>query len=508
MPDIRRTKSGLVLAGRYHLEHLIARGGMAQVWRAEDDVLGRAVAVKVLLAHLAADESFLARFRREAIAAARLSHANIVSTYDTGVDDGLAYIVMELVEGETLRDALAGPSRPTRSRLVEIAVEVAEALQYAHRCGVVHRDVKPANILLCADGRVKVADFGIAKAALAEDGFEQDLTQTGAILGTAKYLSPEQVDGRSSDGRSDVYALGVVLYEMLCGRPPFTGETDMAVGAQHLSVEPRRPRLLQPDLSPDLEAVVLRALAKAPDQRYPSAGVMGHALRSLPRGTPAVAVPLPDETTPAQGIPVLAPSPPRRWTVPTPSLPVGRSWLAAGGAAALVVVVAIVVAVASLDGSPERPSRERARDGSGPPSAVRIAGVQSFDPDGNGAEHDAELANLTDGNATTTWGTEQYASPQFGNLKPGVGLVIRLDGTTKLTRLTVASPSRGWSAEVATANSSPSDRAAWGQAVDRGTASGGETTFDLGGRSATHLLLWITDLGGQNAMEIGELEAT
>ncbi|MDQ6946844.1 MAG: protein kinase, partial [Actinomycetota bacterium] len=218
----RRIDAQGVLGGRYRLQLSIASGGMAEVWEAQDEILGRRVAVKVLHSHLATDRSFLARFRREAIAAARLAHPNVVATYDTGVDDGVAWIVMERVDGSTLRQVLSTSSPLDPGRAVRIAIQVADALDYAHRAGVIHRDVKPGNILLTDSDRVKVADFGIAKAAIeaAEDADGpsidfSDLTQSGAIVGTAKYLSPEQVNGEAVDGRSDVYALGVVLYEMV-----------------------------------------------------------------------------------------------------------------------------------------------------------------------------------------------------------------------------------------------------------------------------------------------------
>ncbi|MEA2932387.1 MAG: eukaryotic-like serine/threonine-protein kinase, partial [Actinomycetota bacterium] len=198
-PDVFRPEQ--VIAGRYRLRHQIARGGMAEVWEAGDDVLGRSVAVKVLLPEFAADPTFIERFRREAIAAARLAHPNVVATFDTGVDGDMAFIVMELVDGRTLRDVLVerGPLPPPEA--VSIAAQAADALHYAHEAGIVHRDVKPANILLCPDGRVKVADFGIAKAALSDASFgpsstDWDLTGTGMVVGTAKYLSPEQFEGK------------------------------------------------------------------------------------------------------------------------------------------------------------------------------------------------------------------------------------------------------------------------------------------------------------------------
>ncbi len=274
-----------VLAGRYRLRRLIAKGGMAEVWEAVDDILGRPVAVKVLHSHLADDESFRERFRREAIAAARLAHPNVVATFDTGTDEGITFIVMELVEGATLRQILneTGPMAP--ARIVHVGAQVADALHYAHRAGVVHRDVKPANILVCPDGRVKVADFGIAKAVEESEpdrpSPSEALTGTGSIIGTAQYLAPEQVDGRAVDGRTDVYALGVVLYEMVCGRPPFTGETDMAVALKHITTNPVAPGAVRAGVPRALEEIVLRAMAKAPEHRYQSADELRLALLSI-----------------------------------------------------------------------------------------------------------------------------------------------------------------------------------------------------------------------------------
>ncbi len=208
--------TGRLIGGRYRLDRLIATGGMAQVWEATDETLARKVAVKLLHPHLAADESFVERFRREAVAAARLSHPAIVSIYDTCSDGDVEAIVMELVHGSTLREYLNEHGALEPGQAVAILAEVADALDTAHRSGVVHRDIKPANILLSTDGRVLVADFGIAKAG-------SDLTATNTTLGTAKYLAPEQVEGGAVDARTDVYALGVVLYEALCGRAPFVG---------------------------------------------------------------------------------------------------------------------------------------------------------------------------------------------------------------------------------------------------------------------------------------------
>jgi len=253
-----------VLSGRYELSHLVARGGMAEVYRARDQLLDRPVALKVLFPELSVDRSFVERFRREAQAAANLSHPNIVPVFDWGEDNGTYFIVMEFVDGRALSSILrtAGPLHPDRA--AEIAADVAGALAYAHRHGVVHRDVKPGNVLITEEGTIKVTDFGIARAV----NTEESLTQTGAVMGTATYFSPEQAEGMGVDSRSDIYSLGVVLFEMVTGRPPFLGDTPVAVASKHVREHPPAPREINPAVPPDLEAIILKCLAKSPDHRY------------------------------------------------------------------------------------------------------------------------------------------------------------------------------------------------------------------------------------------------
>ncbi len=500
-----------VLAGRYRLRRLIAKGGMAEVWEAEDDILGRRVAVKILHPHLAADESFRERFRREAIAAARLAHPNVVATYDTGTDEGITFIVMELVDGKTLRQILneSGPMPP--GRVVHIGAQVADALHYAHKAGVVHRDVKPANLLICPDGRVKVADFGIAKAV--EDA-EPDrpspsdaLTSTGSIVGTAQYLSPEQVDGRTVDGRTDVYALGVVLYEMLCGRPPFSGDTDMAVALKHVTSTPLAPRQVRGGIPRALEEVVLRAMAKAPEARYQSAADLQTALLSVDLGADeatnvvaptgyvpgAVGV---DAATPPRGIPPSFAQTERRWMVPTIAI------------VAVALTLGLVgVLFARSDAGQKLLDNLKPGEPAASQQAIPTPTPLAFDPPpGSGSEHDSDLGNLVDGDPSTTWSTEQYSTRNFGGLKPGVGVILQLDGPHKLKQLTVTSPSTGWSAEVVVADSAKPSRDAWGAPVDsKKGISGGTTTFDLGGRTGGAVLLWITDLGDGTSVTVADL---
>ena len=264
----RFDRTGTLLAGRYRFEQRIAVGGMAEVWEAVDQVLDRPVAIKVLHPHLAGDQAFVERFRREAIAAARLTHPSIVAIYDTHSSEGEEAIVMELVRGMSLRKHLDDTGALTAPEAVAIGVRVAEALATAHRAGLVHRDIKPANILLCEDERVMVADFGIAKLT------DADHTTEGTVLGTAKYLAPEQVSGTAVDARTDLYSLGIVLYEMVCGRVPFSGDTDTATVLARLHQDPTPPRQIRPEVPQALEAVILHTLQRDPDDRPGSADAL------------------------------------------------------------------------------------------------------------------------------------------------------------------------------------------------------------------------------------------
>ncbi len=297
------------LGGRYLVETLIASGGMARVYRGRDSVLGRIVAIKVLVPPLDSDPEFVARFRREARSAAGLNHPGVVAVFDTGSDGNVQYIVMEYVEGHTLAGIIRREAPLPPGRAAEIGMAVSEALSAAHQKGLVHRDVKPANIMVTPSGAIKVMDFGIARAAT------DTLTRTGRILGTAAYLSPEQARGQPADPRSDLYSLGCVLYETLTGRPPFTGESPVAVASRHVAEEPEPPSKVNPDVPAALESVVLKALAKDPAIRYQSARAMGEDLAGIVQGAvPPIAAGLGAVTEPispgGQQTPVLpAPTP-------------------------------------------------------------------------------------------------------------------------------------------------------------------------------------------------------
>ncbi|GAA1430574.1 Stk1 family PASTA domain-containing Ser/Thr kinase [Streptomyces thermospinosisporus] len=278
------------LGGRYELGQVLGRGGMAEVYLAHDTRLGRTVAVKTLRADLARDPSFQARFRREAQSAASLNHPAIVAVYDTGEDyiDGVSipYIVMEYVDGSTLRELLHSGRKLLPERAMEMTIGILQGLEYAHRNGIVHRDIKPANVMLTRNGQVKVMDFGIARA-MGDSGMT--MTQTAAVIGTAQYLSPEQAKGEQVDARSDLYSTGCLLYELLTVRPPFVGDSPVAVAYQHVREEPQAPSVFDPEITPEMDAIVLKALVKDPDYRYQSADEMRADIEACLDGQPVAA---------------------------------------------------------------------------------------------------------------------------------------------------------------------------------------------------------------------------
>jgi serine/threonine-protein kinase len=296
-----------LLGGRYQVGELLGYGGMAEVHRGRDLRLGRDVAIKMLRTDLARDNTFQMRFRREAQNAAALNHPAIVAVYDTGEEraptgEVLPYIVMEFVAGRTLKEVLAAEGRIMPRRALEMTADICAALEFSHRHGIIHRDIKPGNVMLTPNGQVKVMDFGIARA-LASGA--TTMTQTSAVIGTAQYLSPEQARGEAVDARSDVYAAGCVLFELLCGHPPFVGDSPVAVAYQHVREDPRPPSASNRDVTPDLDAIVLKALAKNPANRYQSAAEMRADLLRAAAGRPVMATPVmrEEETLPLTAAP-------------------------------------------------------------------------------------------------------------------------------------------------------------------------------------------------------------
>lgn len=277
-----------VYGGRYELQRGIARGGMADVFLAHDRLLDRPVAVKVLFPELSSDRNFVERFRREAQSAANLAHPNIVGVYDWGEEADTYFIVMEYVDGRPLSEVIRSEGPLLADRAADVGADIAAALAAAHSKGVIHRDVKPSNVLLGPTGHVKVTDFGIARAISASEG----LTQTGAVMGTATYFSPEQAQGHALDGRSDVYSLGVVLYEMVCGKPPFAGDSPVSVAYKHVKEDPAPPRDRNPDVPEDFQRIVMKALAKNPANRYQSADELRGDLQNFRAGRQVTAEPV------------------------------------------------------------------------------------------------------------------------------------------------------------------------------------------------------------------------
>jgi eukaryotic-like serine/threonine-protein kinase len=359
--------------GRYQVGELLGYGGMAEVHRGRDLRLGRDVAIKMLRTDLARDATFQMRFRREAQNAASLNHPAIVAVYDTGEERGptgetLPYIVMEFVNGRTLKEVLAAEGRLMPRRALEITADICAALEFSHRHGIIHRDIKPGNVMLTQTGVVKVMDFGIARA-LASGA--TTMTQTSAVIGTAQYLSPEQARGEAVDARSDVYAAGCVLYELLCGHPPFVGDSPVSVAYQHVREDPRPPSSANRDVTPDIDAVVLKALAKNPLNRYQSAGEMRADLLRAAAGRPVAATPVmrPDDVTAMVAPPVMRPQ-----GAPTRTMParVGDAKRRRASAWVLAVLSALgVLAVIALGYGLYLANK----DGTQPPEQIAVPNV-------------------------------------------------------------------------------------------------------------------------------------
>jgi serine/threonine-protein kinase len=486
---------GRVLTGRYRLDQQIARGGMATVWLARDELLGRRVAVKTLHPDLAHDDALRGRFRQEAVAAAALSHPNIVATYDTGEDDGTAFIVMELVEGESLRQVLDRRRVLDPPEATTIARQVAAALDHAHRQGVVHRDIKPANVLVPREGPVKVTDFGIAKATGGAD-----YTRTGTVVGTARYLSPEQVQGQPTDARTDVYALGLVLYEMLAGRPAYSGDTEMATALARLTGPPPPLELVRPGVPPALAAVVDAALQPDPAQRISSAAAFDQALHRAsqgvapqPRPAPAAAPRSRPATAPRPAA-TPRPAPRRRKRHPFRVL-LFILFLAALGVAAGLITARIV--------SDDFPG------GTSPSSASpTVSSIGDFDPGGDGAENPGAVSRAIDGDPATAWTSETYQSRDLGGLKSGVGLVLTLESTAEVSSVAIDGAA-GADVEIFVAEAPGATLAEWGpvraRAVDIPDAATIAVDPAVAGGA---VLVWFTRTPESGRIEVAELRVS
>jgi eukaryotic-like serine/threonine-protein kinase len=453
---------GETIAGRYELEELVGHGGMSSVYKAHDTLLERNVALKVLHEQYNADEEFVERFKREARSVAQLQHPNIVTVIDRGEEDGRQYIVFEYIDGENLKELVVRQGRLDVREALEIAVEVARALAFAHGHGLVHRDVKPQNVLLNGDGRAKVTDFGIARSVDVEG-----MTSTGMVLGTSNYIAPEQASGQPVDAHTDVYALGVVLYETLAGELPFPGESFLAVAMKHVHEPP--PNLLEkrPEVPIRIAAAVDRALEKNPEERFPTmdafAAELEACLAELDRGDDGDA------------------------TLIVPRLRRGRRrgvWRLPAGIAvlALLAVGAIVTGLVMLGEG----------EGQTAGAPIGLQGVDSFDPEGDQEEHDEDVALATDRNATTFWRTESYRSTNIAG-KSGVGVVLDAGQPVEAASMRVRTDTPGFTAEIRAGNliNGPFRKVSDAKTV------GALTTFDVDpGAPVRYYVVWITKLAG------------
>ena len=524
-----------LIGGRYQLEHRIARGGMAEVWLASDTFLHRQVAVKLLKPHLANDANVAERFRREAVACAGITHPNIVAVYDCIEHGGRQAVIMQYVQGKSLRDVLDKQKKLKPQLTIHIGLSVAAALEEAHRQNFVHRDVKPGNILLTPDARCLLADFGIAKALVSSG---DDLTSDNIMMGTAKYLSPEQVRGKPLDGRADLYGLGLVLYECLAGRVPFVGETDADTALARLQREPTDLARLRPSLSPNLVKVIHKLLARNPDHRYATAAETIVALRAARSGE----LDRTTEITPPSGLMVVGGEMLERSTsrsVPTaPSKPqpsrltvVGQPLLDAPergqreikskhnytleetsrlpkpSTNGLRQIVAGLVVVGLLGGGALWFTGRKTQtdvqlvapvvDPVAPvaPGPASIISIMSYDPSGNdGEENEALVPLLLDSNPQTNWTTTCYANQYFGS-KEFVGLVVQFSAPTTGT-LNVYMGNAPWKIDVYTAlDSAPPQLAGWGQRITTGNNTKRRGANFIIAQPAQYVLLALREIG-------------
>lgn len=527
-----------LLADRYRLERPLAFGGFAEVWTAVDVVLDRRVAIKMLRPDPASDPIIVERFRLEAVSAARLNHPNIVTVFDTISEPGVEAVVMDLIPGRTLREQLDDQGRLSIQETVHIGVCIADALDAAHRAGLVHRDVKPANILITPARRVLLTDFGIAVAA----NRTSDLTGENTVLGTAKYLSPEQVMGLPTGPESDLYSLGIVLYECLSGRVPFTGDTSIEIAHARVNQDPQPLRTLRTGLPRALDDLIERLHDRRPERRPASAAEVRDALVRLDGTLVDDDERLVVDPTPSGTIPISISTTPRPSDGPRLDLLVRHQtqdsrFVGAIGVICAVAAVLVVLGVAARSGAGQRilqsvrPGQGAAPRGAsttttlppGSPAASTVApgtphilSVTEYDPPpGDGLEHPEQLLFLTDRNPDTTWASVCYGERNMAP-KRGIGLVVEFDSARVNGVLEVESPSDGWTAKV---YSSPDKKyvnlidwlkpVAEGKDVPAGTAK-----FPLGDQPTKFALVWITNLAPSQscvypwAMRIAELKLT
>ena len=469
---------GEVLLDRYELEELVGSGGMSSVYRAHDRLLDRTVALKVLHEHQMQDPESVERFRREARSAAVLSHPNVVTVIDRGEQDGRQFIVFEYVDGENLKRLIQRESPLPVATALELAVQVARGLSFAHRSGLVHRDVKPQNVLLNGDRQAKVTDFGIARSLDVKRG----MTETGTVLGTSDYIAPEQAQGLHVDEQTDVYSLGIVLYELLTGDVPFPGENFVAVAMRHINEPPPSVRAVRPEVSPRLDAAVQRAMAKDPADRFPTMADFGRELEACAGDTEA-------------GTQIIPPPP-----KPKPVRARRRS-----SAWPIVLLLIGVIAIGAIGayllfGRSTTPSA----GGGGGGGTATVRATTAYDPFGTGApgENNQYAYRATDHDEATYWPTERYYDEQLN--KKGVGLVLQAGGSGALKQLVVTTDTPGFTAEIRAGDSQDSfpDLVSGPQVVSS------STTFSISGSTHPYYLVWITSLGAHQVVHVNEVRAS
>jgi eukaryotic-like serine/threonine-protein kinase len=470
---------GTVLSGRYKLEAKLGSGGMSTVYLARDQTLDRQVAVKVMHREMSEQADQLARFRQEARAVAKLSHPNVVSVIDAGEDGGHPYIVFEYVEGETLKQRINRDGALDPQEAIAYAIEIARGLSVAHARKMVHRDIKPQNVLIDAEGRAKLTDFGISRQ-LEQDG----MTATGRVLGTTDYVAPEQAMGRGADPRSDIYSLGVVLYEMLVGQVPFSADSQVGVAMKHVNEELPDVQRRRPELSAAVALVVERATAKDPAERYQHVGEM---IDDLSTALEVEAARAGSTTGEATSVLDAVPPPKRRLS--------GRarwSWAAILGLLAVAGAVLLAVQLISsgdIGGG-------GADQGKGAP--VKVSSATDYDPQGDGEEVPESVSFAVDGDPTgSAWESEHYESDTFAGTKtgpdPGVGLYVTTSSPAKPTKMIVRTSTPGWDAQVFAAPSGPpEDLSGWGEPVGTVVDASSTAEIDLNvTQPSTYFLLWF-----------------
>jgi len=491
---------GTVLSGRYRLEAKLGSGGMSTVYLARDETLDRAVAVKVMHREMSEQEDQLQRFRQEARAVAKLTHPNVVSVIDAGEDGGYPYIVFEYVKGETLKQRIARIGALDTQEAIAYAIEVARGLSVAHARNMVHRDIKPQNVLIDEEGRAKLTDFGISRQ-LEQEG----VTATGRVLGTTDYVAPEQAMGRDVDPRSDVYSLGVVLYEMLVGQVPFHADSQVGVAMKHVNEELPDVQRRRPECSAAVALVVERATAKNPDERYQNVAEM---IDDLETALEVEAARAGSTTGEATSVLEAVPPPQRKLS--------GRarwSWAAiallvlVGGGALLAV---LLISGGNLGGG-------GANQGKG--GSVAITGATDYDPEGDGEEVGSKVELAVDGDPTgTAWETEHYDAESFEGIKtgpdPGVGVYVTAASPATPRKMIVRTPTPGWNAQVFAAPAGPpSDPTGWDEPV--GEVEEAESVEEIPlqvGQPSTYFLLWFTkasparDQEGRYQVEISDIK--